>query len=91
MAAVHGNVITTWRARMRDYLEQASDTALLEEKPRVSPALLLYEQIAWSEGEWHVLSAQMRLARCLQYAGNVDLRLIGLLEHCDGRRTLGLR
>ncbi len=75
---------------LRDFLETArSDAALLGAKLRVAEGARLDHVCEWGDASWRIRSAKIRLAQGLQYEGNIDLRLAGMVALCDGRHTLG--
>jgi SAM-dependent methyltransferase len=72
-----------------DFLEaMRDDRKLLSECIRLSPELRLNQQCEWAEGTWHIVSAQLRLTRGLQFVGNVDRNAVRLISRLDGRRPL---
>jgi methylase of polypeptide subunit release factors len=74
---------------LRDFLEQANtDEALLGVKLRVADGARLDHVCEWEDGSWRIRSAKIRLALGLQYEGNIDLRLAGMVALCDGKHTL---
>ncbi len=75
---------------LRDLLEAATaDEALLALKLRVAEGARLDHVCEWEDASWRIRSAKIRLAQGLQYEGNIDLRLAGMVALCDGTRTLG--
>jgi methylase of polypeptide subunit release factors len=75
---------------LRDFLETANTTeALLAARLRVAEGARLDHVCEWDDGAWRIRSARIRLALGLQYDGNIDLRLAGMVALCDGQHTLG--
>lgn len=73
---------------LRDFLEAASDGALLGTKLHVAESVRLDHVCGWQDSSWLIRSAKIRLAQGLQYEANTDLRLAGMMALCDGRHTL---
>jgi methylase of polypeptide subunit release factors len=74
---------------LRDLLEAAqADSALLAAKLRVADGARLDHVCEWEDASWRIRSAKIRLAQGLQYEGNIDLRLAGMVALCDGHHTL---
>jgi hypothetical protein len=74
---------------LRDYLEAArDDEALLEARLHVAESVRVDHVCVWEEASWRIRSAKIRLAEGLQYEGNLDLRLAGMVAMCDGTRTM---
>ncbi len=73
---------------LKDFLEDADDRALLDQKLRLSPDVRLIEECEARDGRWRSTSTRIRLRRGLPWEGNLDSRLSGLLARLDGRRPL---
>jgi hypothetical protein len=75
---------------LRDFLETVrGDAALLAVRLRVAEGARLDHVCEWEDASWRIRSAKIRLAEGLQYEGNIDLRLAGMVALCDGKHTLG--
>ncbi len=73
---------------LRDCLEAArEDGQLLDMRLRVAESVRVDHICVWEEASWRIRSAKIRLAEGLQYEGNLDLRLAGMVAMCDGQRT----
>lgn len=74
---------------LRDFLEAANTgAALLATRLRVADGARLDHVCEWEDASWRIRSAKIRLAQGLQYEGNIDLRLAGMVALCDGQHTL---
>ncbi|HVX67290.1 MAG TPA: methyltransferase [Bryobacteraceae bacterium] len=74
---------------LRDYLEATSDdAALMGARLRVAESVRVDHVCVWEEASWRIRSAKIRLAEGLQYEGNLDLRLAGMVAMCDGTRSV---
>ncbi len=75
---------------LRDFLEASvADEQLLAVRLRVAEGARLDHVCEWEDASWRIRSAKIRLAQGLQYEGNIDLRLAGMVALCDGAHTLG--
>ncbi len=66
----------------------ARDEALLATRLKVAPSVRLDHVCTLEDGSWRIQSAKIRLMEGLQFEGNMDLRLAGMIALCDGRRTM---
>lgn len=75
---------------LRDFLDaHRNDEDMMREKFRVSPDLRLDQVCVPDAGRWRVGAAQFHLLRGLEFKGNIDAHVAGLVARCDGTRELG--
>jgi methylase of polypeptide subunit release factors len=72
-----------------DFLDRMiNDADFIEQKLRLSPDVQLEQECTWGESGWSVGVSRLVLLTGLQYKGEVDRFVLGLLTQCDGRRSL---
>lgn len=74
---------------LRDFSSTASQEALLGTIFSLSDFVRLKQHSRPSGDGWGVEKLVLTMTRGIHYIGNMDGRMIGLLGHCNGKRTLG--
>lgn len=71
-----------------DYLAATDDADLLNARLLLNPNARLEQELQAEGGRWRVISARIRIASGMRWAGNVDGHIAELLAGCDGSRTV---
>lgn len=74
---------------LRDFTSTASQEALLGTRFSLSDFVRLKQHSRPSGDGWGVEKLVLTMTQGIHYTGNVDGRMIGLLGHCNGKKTLG--
>ena len=74
---------------LRDWIEGANDSALLESCLRVNPAAELHQRGVRKETSWAIEEAEIRLTRGIRYRAGLDSYMLGLISRCDGSHPMG--
>jgi hypothetical protein len=64
------------------------DEEFMAQRLAISPDVVLDQRLAPRDAGWVVEAINLRLARGLPFAGNVDAALLRLVNTCDGKRPL---
>lgn len=74
---------------LRDWLEDASDGALLGACLRVNPAAELHQHGKRAGASWAIDEAEIRLTRGIRYRAGLDSYMLGFISRCDGNHPIG--
>jgi hypothetical protein len=74
---------------LRDWLEGANDSALLDSPLRVNPVAELHQRGVRKESSWAIEEAEIRLTRGIRYRAGLDSYMLGLISRCDGTHPMG--
>lgn len=76
--------------QQQDFLETVrTDAALLATQLRLTSDLRWEQELERNKEEWTPVLSRLRLTSAFAYTGNVDAKVMLLLNRCCGRETLG--